>query len=85
MLADLLTKEFIMNSYIKYFLSPFESLLPWVITFIITGFVVNKILDHLYYRLIQSGSHKNLTRKKCKVLCSIYDTRPSDKDHDTYK
>lgn len=85
MFADILTKEFIWNSYIRFFLSPFESFLPWVITFVITGFIVNKILDHLYYRLIQSGSHKNLTRKKCHILCSDYSSRPEDKNKSTVK
>ncbi len=85
MLADILTKEFIWNSYIKYFLLPFQPFLPWVITFAITIFIFNKILDHLYYRLIQSGNPKSLKSKKCRVLCTIYNTRSSNKHHDTYK
>ncbi len=85
MLAEVLTKDFIWNSYIRFFLTPFESFIPWVIAIIITGFVINKILDHLYYRLIQSGSTKNLTHKRCRVLCSNYNTRPVDEKKESYK
>ncbi|GEM_PF-4073708 len=85
MLADILTKEFIWNSYIRCLLLPFESLLPWVIIFVITGFIFNEILNHLYYRLMQSGNPRLLTRKKCRVMCSGYDTRPFRKNHDSYK
>lgn len=85
MLTEILTKEFIWNSYIKFFLTPFESFLPWVVALIIMGLIINKILDHLYYRFIQSGNSKGLTRKKCHVLCSSYIPRNSDKHHDTYQ
>jgi hypothetical protein len=59
--------------------------LPWVIVLIIMGLIINKILDHLYYRFIQSGNSKALTRKKCHVLCSNYVPRQPDKHHDTYQ
>lgn len=85
MLADILTKEFIWNSYIRYFLLPLQPFLPWIITFAITVFIFNSILDHLYYRLIQSSNPKNLNHKKCRVPCIIYNTRSSDKNHDTFK
>ncbi len=76
MLVDILTKELIWNSYFRYFLIPFEPFLPWAITFIISGFIMNKILNHLYYRLIPSGNPRNLAHNKCRVLCSNYDTKP---------
>lgn len=80
MLADLLTKEFMWNSYIKFFLPPFQNFLPWLIIIAIAGIIINKILDHLYYRLILSGNSKSLASKRCRVLCSGYESRTSNKD-----
>ncbi len=84
MLTNILTNELIWYSYNKYFLIPFDLFTPWIITFLITLYILNKILNHLYYRLIQSGNSKYLVHKKVKVLCTYRNTKSSNKDHDTF-
>jgi len=75
MIADILTMELISDLYIKNFLLPFMPILSLLLATIIIGFVLNKILNQLYYFFLVSADSKLLAHKKVKVCCVVCKTK----------
>lgn len=86
MITEILSIESMLDLYINRLLLPFMPILLGLLTLILTGIILNKILNHLYYIFIEVGSSKRLARKKVKVVCTFCKAKSTYDDlHDSFK